>query len=69
MDHIGVVKDAWHITWRHKVLWIFGLFASFATGGGVAVAAAAVAVVGAARRTSGPSPMKRPVRSTGCRAT
>ncbi len=34
MDHIGVLKRAWHITWRYKILWLFGLFAGGAGGGG-----------------------------------
>lgn len=34
MDHIGVLKRAWHVTWRYKILWLFGLFAGGAGGGG-----------------------------------
>ena len=39
MDHIGVVKRAWEITWRYRALWIFGIIlaltaASAGSGGG-----------------------------------
>ncbi len=27
MDYGGIVKRAWSITWRYKILWLFGLFA------------------------------------------
>ncbi|MBE0416160.1 MAG: hypothetical protein IBX63_00145 [Coriobacteriia bacterium] len=33
MDHIGILKRAWHITWRYRILWLFGLFAGGAGGG------------------------------------
>lgn len=26
MDYFGIVKKAFHISWKHKFLWIFGLF-------------------------------------------
>ncbi|MBI5943400.1 MAG: hypothetical protein HY864_03455 [Chloroflexi bacterium] len=29
-----VLARAWQIIWKHKVLWVFGVFASFARGGG-----------------------------------
>ncbi|MBW6468480.1 MAG: hypothetical protein K0B85_04895 [Coriobacteriia bacterium] len=34
MDHIGVLKRAWKVTWRYRILWLFGLFAGGAGGGG-----------------------------------
>lgn len=36
MDHIGILKRAWGITWRYRILWLFGLLAGGAgsTGGG-----------------------------------
>ncbi len=40
MDHSRLVADAWRLTWRHRFLWAFGLFAggsgcnfNFRTGG------------------------------------
>jgi hypothetical protein len=32
VDHIGILKRAWNITWRYKALWILGLFAGGAGG-------------------------------------
>ncbi|MEM5776651.1 MAG: hypothetical protein AAGU05_16725, partial [Anaerolineaceae bacterium] len=29
-----VLKRAWHITWKHKILWIFGIFAGLAVQSG-----------------------------------
>jgi hypothetical protein len=29
-----VLTRAWHIIWKHKILWVFGIFAMFAGGGG-----------------------------------
>ncbi len=34
MDFGEVLSKAWKITWKHKVLWIFGIFAGCARGGG-----------------------------------
>lgn len=34
MDHFEIVKRAWRITWRYRILWVFGLFAAAAGGGG-----------------------------------
>jgi len=37
VDHLGVLKKAWRITWRYKALWVLGLFAgagSAGSGGG-----------------------------------
>ncbi len=37
MDHIKVLKRAWDITWRYRVLWIFGIILALTTphwGGG-----------------------------------
>lgn len=31
-----VIRDAWHIAWHHKHLWIFGFFATFIGFGGTA---------------------------------
>lgn len=33
MDFGGIIKKAWNVTWRYKVLWIFGFFAGAAGGG------------------------------------
>jgi hypothetical protein len=30
----SLLKQAWEITWKHKYLWFFGLFASIVAGGG-----------------------------------
>src|SRR5660398_277156 len=32
MDYGDLLSSAWRITWRHKYLWIFGLFASGSAG-------------------------------------
>jgi hypothetical protein len=34
MHYIDLIKRAWQITWRHKVLWIFGILLALASGGG-----------------------------------
>jgi hypothetical protein len=34
VDHIGVLRRAWKVTWRYRILWLFGLFAGGAGGGG-----------------------------------
>lgn len=34
MDYGRIVRRAWEITWRHKVLWIFGIAAALFSGGG-----------------------------------
>ena len=36
MDYGAIIKRAWHVTWRHKSLWVLGLFAgvSGCQGGG-----------------------------------
>ncbi|MHB9004265.1 MAG: DUF7544 domain-containing protein, partial [Coriobacteriia bacterium] len=34
MDYGGIIKKAWGITWRYKILWIFGFFAGAAGSGG-----------------------------------
>mgnify|MGYP001118586441 CR=1 FL=1 len=34
MDHIKVLKRAWEITWRYRVLWIFGIILALTAGGG-----------------------------------
>lgn len=28
MDYAALLKRTWEITWKHKILWVFGLFAS-----------------------------------------
>jgi hypothetical protein len=33
VDHIGILRRAWKVTWRYRILWLFGLFAG-GTGGG-----------------------------------
>ncbi len=34
MDHVGIIKRAWEITWKYKALWILGLFVGGGGGGG-----------------------------------
>ena len=36
MNYGEILKNAWHITWKHKILWLFGILAGFASahGGG-----------------------------------
>lgn len=34
MDHIDIIKRAWRVAWRYKILWLFGLFAGGVSGGG-----------------------------------
>ena len=31
MDHIKILKRAWHILWSYKALWIFGIIVAFMT--------------------------------------
>ena len=33
MDHVEVLKRAWHTVWRYRALWVFGFILSLATGG------------------------------------
>lgn len=33
MDYSGILKRAWQLTWKYKVLWLFGLFAGGMGGG------------------------------------
>jgi hypothetical protein len=32
LNHVGILKRSWEITWRYKALWILGLFAGAAGG-------------------------------------
>jgi len=32
VDYFGILKKAWEITWRYKVLWVLGLFAGSTSG-------------------------------------
>ncbi len=35
MDYGGILKRAWNVTWKYKILWLFGLFAGgFGSSGG-----------------------------------
>jgi hypothetical protein len=34
MDHVQVLKRAWHIVWRYRALWAFGFILALTTGGG-----------------------------------
>jgi hypothetical protein len=34
MDHVKVLKRAWHIVWRYRALWIFGIILALTAGGG-----------------------------------
>lgn len=33
MDYIGILKKAWNVTWRYKVLWLFGFLAGSSSSG------------------------------------
>jgi hypothetical protein len=33
VDYSGILKRAWQIAWKHKILWLFGLFAGGMGGG------------------------------------
>lgn len=28
MDHVAILTRAWELTWKHKILWIFGIFSA-----------------------------------------
>jgi hypothetical protein len=34
MDYGGILKHAWNVTWKYRILWLFGLFAGGLGGGG-----------------------------------
>jgi len=34
MDHIKILKRAWHMVWNYRVLWVFGIILALTTGGG-----------------------------------
>jgi hypothetical protein len=34
MDYIKVLNRAWHLVWRYRVLWVFGVILALTTGGG-----------------------------------
>ena len=34
MHYTDLIQRAWQITWRYKVLWIFGILLALASGGG-----------------------------------
>ncbi|MBI5714640.1 MAG: hypothetical protein HZC38_14660 [Chloroflexi bacterium] len=34
MDYGNILSRAWQVTWKHKVLWIFGIFVALSSGGG-----------------------------------
>ncbi|MDO8848827.1 MAG: hypothetical protein Q7W51_10630 [Coriobacteriia bacterium] len=34
MDYFGILKKAWNITWKYKMLWVLGLFAGAGSSGG-----------------------------------
>lgn len=34
MDYGDIIKRAWNITWRYRILWVFGLFAGTGAGSG-----------------------------------
>jgi len=33
MDYGAILKKSWNVTWRYKILWLFGLFAGAGSGG------------------------------------
>ncbi|MEK7440000.1 MAG: hypothetical protein AABZ78_04330 [Chloroflexota bacterium] len=34
MDYGNILSRAWQVTWKHKVLWIFGIFVALSSGSG-----------------------------------
>ena len=34
MDYMGILKRAFHVTWNHKVLWLFGFLSALLGSGG-----------------------------------
>ena len=34
LDFGGILKRAWEITWRHKILWLLGILSAIGSGGG-----------------------------------
>src|SRR6476659_9192952 len=34
LDFGGILKRAWEITWRNKILWLLGILSAIASGGG-----------------------------------
>lgn len=34
MNYTDILKKAWNIVWKHKILWLFGLLAGSAIGSG-----------------------------------
>ena len=55
MDYGEIIKRAWRVTWRHKALWVLGIFAGVSgcrVAGAVAVAAGAAAATGAPCRVA-----------------
>ena len=34
MNYAEILKKAWNVIWRHKILWLFGMLAGFALGSG-----------------------------------
>ena len=34
MDYGNILSHAWQLTWKHKVLWIFGIFVALSSGSG-----------------------------------
>ena len=34
MNYTAILKRAWHITWRHRALWLFGILLALFSGGG-----------------------------------
>lgn len=33
MDYAAILQKSWNVTWRYKILWLFGFFAGAGTGG------------------------------------
>jgi len=33
VDYFGILKKAWNVTWKYKMLWVLGLFAGAGSGG------------------------------------
>jgi hypothetical protein len=51
MDYGEVLTRAWQIIWKHKVLWIFGIFAGCSGQGGSTGVDAVLPTGGTARQT------------------
>lgn len=35
INYSAILSRAWNITWKYKILWIFGFLAALGSGGGI----------------------------------